>query len=65
MSNSKIYFEGPVNLDTGFFLHGSNYQTDKTLNISSNLSITADDRVIKDIEQNTQWGNRKLSVMNR
>ena len=51
LSNSKIYFGGPVNLDTGFFLHGSNYHTDKTLNISKNLSITTDDRVIQDIEQ--------------
>ena len=36
LSNAKIYFGGPVNLDTGFFLHGSNYHTDKTLNISNN-----------------------------
>ena len=51
LTDSKVYFGGPVNLDTGFFLHESNYQTDKTLNISNNLSITADDRVIKDIEK--------------
>tara|TARA_Y100001970_G_scaffold148505_1_gene182422 strand:- start:15993 stop:16556 length:564 start_codon:yes stop_codon:yes gene_type:complete len=52
LSKSKVYFGGPVNLDTGFFLHSSNYQTDKTLSISKNLSITADERVIEDIEKN-------------
>ena len=52
LSNSKVYFGGPVNLDIGFFLHSSNYHTDKTLNISNNLSITADDKVIEDIEKN-------------
>ena len=57
LSNSKIYFGGPVNLETGFFLHSTSYQTDKTLNISSNLSITADHRVIEDIEKNNGPNN--------
>ena len=38
LEQSKVYFGGPVNLDTGFFLHSSNYQTDKTLSISKNFS---------------------------
>ena len=37
-AESKIYFGGPVNLDVGFVLHESNYHTDKTLNISNDLS---------------------------
>ena len=51
--NSKIHFGGPVNLDTGFFLHKPNYQTDKTLNISNNLSLTADEKVMQDIEHDS------------
>ena len=48
--NSKIYFGGPVNLNVGFVLHGSNYTTDTTLNISKELSITSDKKIITDIQ---------------
>ena len=57
LNDSKIYFGGPVNLNTGFFIHEANYQTDRTLNISNNLSITEDDRVIRDIRENSGPSN--------
>ena len=47
---TKIYFGGPVSLNTGFVLHDSNYSTNKTLNISKELSITSDEKIFKDIE---------------
>ena len=56
-AESKIYFGGPVNLDVGFVLHESNYHTDKTLNISNDLSLTSDERIIKDIKKNNGPNN--------
>ena len=55
--NSKIYFGGPVNLNVGFVLHGSNYTTDTTLNISKELSITSDKKIITDIQKNNGPNN--------
>ena len=49
---SKIYFGGPVGLNIGCVLHESTYQTDKTLNISKELSLTSDKKIIKDIRKN-------------
>ena len=55
--NSKIYLGGPVNLDVGFVIHESNYKTDQTLNISSELSITSDKKIVADIKQNSGPNN--------
>ena len=55
--DSKIYFGGPVNLDVGFVLHESSYKTEKTLNISKDLSITSDHKIIKDIQKNNGPNN--------
>ena len=49
---SKIYFGGPVGLNIGCVLHESTYKTDKTLNISKELSLTSDKKIIKDIRKN-------------
>ena len=38
--------------DKGFNLN-PNYQTEKTLNISNNLSLTADEKVMQDIEHDS------------
>ena len=50
--DSKVYFGGPVGLDTGFVLHDSKYSTDKTIAVSSDLSITSDNKIFDDIKQN-------------
>ena len=52
LENSKIYFGGPVNLDVGFVLHEPSYHTEQTLNISKNLCLTSNDKVITDIKKN-------------
>jgi len=57
IEKSKIYFGGPVNINTGFFLHESNYNTDNTINISKDLSLTVDHKVIKDLEKNSGPSN--------
>ena len=57
IEKSKIYFGGPVNINTGFFLHESNYNTDNTINISKDLSLTVDHKVIQDLEQNSGHSN--------
>ena len=57
IEKSKIHFGGPVNINTGFFLHESNYHTDNTINISKDLSLTVDHKVIKDLERNSGPSN--------
>ena len=57
IEKSKIHFGGPVNINTGFFLHESNYRTDNTMNISKDLSLTVDHKVIKDLERNSGPSN--------
>ncbi len=49
--DSKIHLGGPVGLDVGFVIHDSNYATEKTLIISDSLSLTSDQKIIKDIKQ--------------
>tara|TARA_B100001142_G_C14092042_1_gene561681 strand:- start:110 stop:658 length:549 start_codon:yes stop_codon:yes gene_type:complete len=51
-TNSKVYFGGPVGLDTGFVLHESNYATKQTLSISNELSLTSNQEVFDDINNN-------------
>ena len=48
--DSKIHLGGPVGLDVGFVIHDSNYATEKTLIISDSLSLTSDQKIIKDIK---------------
>ena len=57
LEKSKIYFGGPVNMDVGFVLHDSNYRTEQTLNISKNLCLTSNDRVINDIKKDNGPNN--------
>ena len=52
LKKSKIYFGGPVNMDVGFVLHESDYHTEQTLNISKNLCLTSNDKVVNDINKN-------------
>ncbi len=47
--NPGIYLGGPVDINNGFFLHQSTYNTKGTHQISDNLSITSNNSVIEDI----------------
>ena len=57
IEKSKIHFGGPVDINTGFFLHESNYCTENTVNISNDLSLTVDHKVIEDLEKNSGPSN--------
>ena len=46
--DSKIYFGGPVDLNTFFVLHDANYLTKETLNISDTISLTSNKKIIND-----------------
>ena len=50
--HSKIYFGGPVGLDTCFVLHDSKYFSDDTLSLSKGLSMTSNDQILNDIKNN-------------
>ena len=57
LDDSKIYFGGPVNLDVGFVLHKPDYHTKETLNISKDLCLTSNNKVINDIKKNNGPSN--------
>ena len=57
LEDSKIYFGGPVNLDVGFVLHEPDYKIEETFNISKDLCLTSNDKVINDIKKNNGPNN--------
>ena len=48
---TKLYFGGPVNLNTCFILHDSNYATKETLQISKELSLTSNEKIVGDLNK--------------
>ena len=50
--HSKIYFGGPVGLDTCFVLHDSKYLSDDSLSLSKELSMTSNNQILNDIKNN-------------
>ena len=50
IKNSKLYFGGPVSLNTCFILHDSSYKTKETIAISNTLSITSNKKIIHDLQ---------------
>tara|TARA_Y100001960_G_C14578659_1_gene779570 strand:- start:250 stop:765 length:516 start_codon:yes stop_codon:yes gene_type:complete len=44
-----IYFGGPVNIEMGLILHGSDYKTDSTISVSKSISLTSNKQIINDI----------------
>ena len=44
--HSKIYFGGPVGLDTCFVLHDSKYFSDDSLSLSKGLSMTSNNQIL-------------------
>jgi len=49
--DSKIYFGGPVNINTCFILHDSSYLTNETVQISKELSLTSNKKIISDLKK--------------
>jgi len=47
----KIYFGGPINVDTGFILHDSNYKTEGTLLISESLALSSNKQIVADLKE--------------
>lgn len=45
----NVYFGGPVDLNMGIILHPLDYITKKTIKISSQLGVTSDSKILKDI----------------
>ena len=61
-SDSKLYFGGPVELNTGFVLHDANYKNKATLSVSNELSITSNQEVFEDIKHNNGPTNYLLTL---
>jgi len=59
---SKIYFGGPVNLNTCFILHDSNYLTRETIQISEELSITSSNKIINDLKKGQGPSTYRLNI---
>ena len=49
--DSKLYFGGPVSLNTCFILHDSSYKTKETITISNTLSLTSNKKIITDLQK--------------
>ena len=47
---SNIYFGGPVKINRGIVLHTNSYKTKGTIEISTNISLTSNGKIINDIE---------------
>ena len=60
--DTKIYFGGPVDLNTCFILHDSNYLTKETLKISKDISLTSNNRIIDDLKNGTGPNSYKLNI---
>jgi len=60
--DSKIYFGGPVNLNTCFILHDSNYLTKETIQISDELSITSNHKIINDLKNGDGPNTYRLNI---
>ena len=44
-----VYMGGPVEIDAGFILYSSDYESDNALEITSNVSLSRDSRLLEDI----------------
>jgi len=46
-----VYIGGPVEMDAGFILYSSDYQTDNALEITAKVSLSRDSRLLEDISR--------------
>jgi putative transcriptional regulator len=56
----SLFFGGPVESERGFVLHSAEYQQDSTLQIDSNVALTASAEILRDIAEGR--GPRKSMV---
>ena len=45
----NIYLGGPVDLNKGFVIHKNDYETKGTLEVSENISLTSNLKIVNDI----------------
>tara|TARA_Y100001968_G_C19055144_1_gene571044 strand:- start:34 stop:594 length:561 start_codon:yes stop_codon:yes gene_type:complete len=45
----NIYFGGPVDMNMGIILHPLDYKTQKTIQISNQVGVTSDSKILNDI----------------
>ena len=63
MKNIKdIYFGGPVKINRGLILHANDYNNEGTIKISTNISLTSNDKIINDINIGLGPENYKFIV---
>ena len=62
ISNTKIYFGGPVDLNTCFILHDSSYLTKETLKISDDISLTSNNKIINDLKNGIGPNSYRLNI---
>ena len=60
--DSKIYFGGPVSLQSCFVLHDHSYLCKDTIKISKNISLTSNNEIIDDIKNNIGPDNYKINM---
>tara|TARA_Y100000817_G_scaffold190037_1_gene148495 strand:- start:109 stop:663 length:555 start_codon:yes stop_codon:yes gene_type:complete len=60
--NDKIYFGGPVDLNTCFILHDSKYLTKETLKVSKEISLTSNEKIIDDLNQGIGPNSYRLNI---
>ena len=62
VENTKIYFGGPVDLNTCFILHDSSYLTKETLKISNDISLTSNNKIINDLKNGIGPNSYRLNI---
>jgi putative transcriptional regulator len=50
--NARIFLGGPVQLEVGFVIHGTDYHRPETLEVDSRLAATSSPEVLRDIANN-------------
>ena len=59
---TKLYFGGPVNLNTCFILHDSDYKTKETMKISKELSLTSNKKIVNDLKKGQGPNTFRLNI---
>jgi len=58
----SVYLGGPVDIGKGFIIHEKGYQTNGTLEISKNISLTSNSKVIGDILEGNGPNNYRFAL---
>ena len=60
--DEKIYFGGPVDINTCFILHDSKYLTKETLKVSNDISLTSNEKIIDDLKNGAGPTSYRLNI---